>query len=46
VLKVCIITVTVECVVMWLVAVCTVNCIGKCIVCVSNIAENYNELME
>jgi len=32
-LNVCIITVTVWCVVMWLVAVCTVNCIGNCIVC-------------
>jgi len=31
---------------MWLVAVYTVSCTGNCVVCGSNTAMNYNELME
>jgi hypothetical protein len=39
---VCISTVTVFCVVIWLVAVCTVSCIGNFIVCELNCVYNYS----
>ena len=42
----CIITVTVWCVVVWLVAVCTVSCIGNCIACGSNTVVNCNSSVE
>jgi hypothetical protein len=39
---VCIIIVTIQCVVMWLVVGCTVICIGNFIVCDLNCAYNYS----